>query len=145
MMATLRSRRGDAGRSAALVIRSLIVVLTLATAAIHATLGGPLFTANAIGYGALALAMVLPGPIGRIRWLVRIAMVVFTAITIGGWVLSGPRFNLAYVDKGIEVALIGLLALELWRDRDGRDVARKVRHAFERVAARSASRTEVSR
>jgi hypothetical protein len=80
-------------------MRAAIVGLTLATASIHATLGGTL---------------VLPGPLGRIRWLTRWALVGFTAVTIGGWLMFGARFDLAYLDKGIEVALIGLLLLESW-------------------------------
>ena len=41
-------------------LRTAIVGLTLATASIHATLGGALFTLNAIGYVVLATAMVAP-------------------------------------------------------------------------------------
>ena len=96
-------------------LRLILVALTLATAAIHASLGGTLFLANAVGYAALAGAMVLPGPVGQVRWLVRLALLGFTAATIGGWVLFGARFPLAYLDKAIEVALIGAVALELWR------------------------------
>jgi len=88
--------------------------LTLATAAIHASLGGTLFLMNAIGYTALAIALVVPGPIGRIRWLTRWALIGFTAVTIGGWLMFGARFDLAYLDKGIEIALIALLLLESW-------------------------------
>ena len=90
------------------------MTLTLVTAAIHASLGGTLFLLNAIGYTALALAMVLPGPFARIRWLVRYALIGFTAATIGGWLAFGARFDLAYLDKAIEVALIGLLLVESW-------------------------------
>jgi hypothetical protein len=97
-----------------IVMRAAIVGLTLATAAIHATLGGTLFLMNAVGYTALALALVLPGPLGRIRWLTRWALIGFTAVTVGGWLMFGARFDLAYLDKGIEVALIGLLLLESW-------------------------------
>ncbi len=35
-------------------------------------------------------------------------------MTIVGWLMFGARFDLAYLDKGIEVALIGLLLLESW-------------------------------
>ena len=97
-----------------LILRGSIVALTLATAAIHASLGGTLFMLNAIGYTALAAAMVLPGPLARVRWLVRYALIGFTAATIGGWVAFGARFDLAYVDKALEVALIGLLLIESW-------------------------------
>jgi hypothetical protein len=93
-------------------IRIGIVALTLATAQIHASLGGPMFTLNAIGYAVFALAMVLPGPIGRIRWLTRYALAGFAATTIVGWLAFGARFDLAYIDKAIEVALIGVLLIE---------------------------------
>jgi hypothetical protein len=95
-----------------ILLRVAVVGLTLATAAIHASLGGTLFLMNALGYTVLAIAMVLPGPFARIRWLTRYGLMAFTAATIGGWVMFGARFDLAYLDKGIEVALIGLLLAE---------------------------------
>ena len=98
----------------AVVLRLAVVALTLATAVIHARLGGLLFLANAVGYTVLAVAMVVPGPLARERWLVRLALIGFTAMTIVGWFLFGARFDLAYLDKAIEVALVGVLALELW-------------------------------
>lgn len=101
-------------RTSTLLLRLSIVGLTLATAAIHARLGGMLFLLNAIGYVGLAIAMVLPGPIGRVRWLVRYALIGFTATTVIAWAAFGARFDLAYIDKGIEVALIGLLLVESW-------------------------------
>ena len=109
-------------------LRATAVSLTLATAAIHACLGGMLFLANATGYAVLALALVLPGPVGRWRWLIRLALIGFTAATIGGWVAFGPRFGLAYLDKAIEIALIGVLLIEQWRSDGGpRGVARRIR------------------
>ena len=101
------------------VLRTIVVVLTLATAAIHASLGGLLFLADAAGYAVLALAMVSPGFPARWRWLVRLALIGFTAATILGWVAMGPRFGLAYVDKAIEVALIGVLLVEQWQADGG--------------------------
>jgi hypothetical protein len=102
-----------------LVLRTIVVLLTLATAAIHASLGGMMFMANAVGYSVLALAMVVPGPLARYRWLVRLALIGFAAVTIAGWVAFGARFDLAYLDKGIEVALIGILLVEQWRSDGG--------------------------
>jgi hypothetical protein len=106
--------RTDLGLGGAF-IRALVVSLTLATALIHASLGGMLFTANALAYPTLAVAMVVPGPIGRIRWLVRVGLIGFTAATIGGWLLFGARFPLAYLDKAIEVGLVAATTFELWR------------------------------
>lgn len=110
---SVRRRWADA------VLRTLIVGLTLATAAIHWSLGGLLFTLNALGYAALASAMVLPGPFGRIRWLVRLALLGFTTTTIVGWYLVGARFDLAYIDKAIELVLVVLVTIDLWRTDGG--------------------------
>jgi hypothetical protein len=95
-------------------LRIAIVALTLATAQLHLTLGGLMFTLNALGYATLAAAMVLPGPIGRLRWLTRYALIGFTAATILGWLAFGARFDLAYIDKAIEAVLIGLLLVDSW-------------------------------
>ena len=113
-MAVLTTQRHRGTQPFTVGMRAAIIGLTLATAAIHATLGGTLFLMNAVGYTALALALVLPGPLGRLRWLTRWALIGFTAVTVGGWLVFGARFDLAYLDKGIEVALIGLLLLESW-------------------------------
>jgi hypothetical protein len=118
------------------VLRSLVVALTLATAAIHASLGGLMFLANAVGYAILAVAMIVPGPMGRVRWIVRIALIGFAAATIGGWLLFGTRFPLAYLDKAIEVALIGVVGLELWLFDGGPiGIARRARRLIQRLAS----------
>lgn len=103
-------------------LRVIALSLTMATAAIHLTMGGLLFTLNAIGYATLALALVLPGPIAPIRWLVKLALLGFTLATIGGWLILGARFPLAYADKAIEVGLILILAADVWLT-DGGPVA----------------------
>ncbi len=103
----------------AAALRTVVVLMTLGTAAIHASLGGMLFTANALGYVVLAIAMVAPGPAARWRWLIRLALIAFAAATIGGWVAFGPRFGLAYLDKALEVALIGILLIEQWQSDGG--------------------------
>ena len=126
-----------AGRPRISTNRLVIVALTLATAAIHASLGGLLFTANAIGYTILAVAMIAPGPIGQVRWLVRLGLIGFTAATIGGWLLFGARFPLAYVDKAVEVVLIAVVAVELWRSDGGPvGVVRQARGLVARLAGR---------
>ncbi len=97
-------------------LRTAIVGLTLATASIHATLGGALFTLNAIGYVVLATAMVAPLVIAsRFRWIVRIALAGYAATTIVGWAIQGPFYTTAYVAKAIEVTLIVLLAIDFVR------------------------------
>jgi hypothetical protein len=113
-MAVLTTQRHRGSQPFIVVMRAAIVGLTLATAAIHASLGGTLFLMNAIGYTVLAIALVMPGPAARIRWLTRWALIGFTAVTVGGWLMFGARFDLAYLDKGIEIALIALVLLESW-------------------------------
>jgi hypothetical protein len=77
-----------------------------------------------------------PGPIGQVRWLVRLALLGFTAMTIGGWVLFGARFPLAYVDKAIEGGLVAVLAFEMWRTDGGPiGVARQARRLLGRLSA----------
>jgi hypothetical protein len=128
-------------RWTAVFLRATVVLLTLTTAAVHASLGGFLFTMNALGYAAFAVAMVLPGPFGRIRWLVRVALIGFTLATIGGWVLFGARFPLAYVDKGVEVALVVFLAIELWLFDGGPfGIAQRTRRLASAFAATVATR-----
>jgi hypothetical protein len=141
-MATLQMAARAHPHLASYVTRAAVVGLTLATGAIHASLGGVLFMANAVGYTALAVAMIVPGPIGQVRWLVRVALMGFTAMTIGGWLLFGARFPLAYIDKTIEVGLIAVLAFELWRsDGSPIGVARQARHLLARLAGLRIART----
>ena len=125
----------------AVTIRILILALTLATAWIHSTLGGALFTLNAFGYTALAIAMIAPGPIGRLRWLVRLALMAFASATVVGWLLFGAWFSLAYLDKGIELVLITLVAVEVCREDGGVAgiVQRLSRIAFAMLDAPAAS------
>jgi hypothetical protein len=92
-----------------------IILLSVATALIHLALGIPyllwMFVLNGIGYIVLAVALYLPQLKKQQRWI-RWALIVFTAITIAGWVVVGERNTIAYADKLIEVALIVLLILD---------------------------------
>jgi hypothetical protein len=106
-----------------IVLRLVIVGLTLTTGYIHSTLGGPLFTLNAIGYAVAAVAMVIPLAIAiRFRWLVRLGLIGYAATAIVAWYLTGPRYDIAYLAKAIEVALIGLLVIDFVR-HDGNPIA----------------------
>ena len=99
-----------------LAVRGAIVGLTLATGYIHLTLGGLLFTLNGIGYAFAAVALVVPiGLAVHFRWFVRLGLVGYVATSIVGWYLTGPRYDLAYLAKAIEIALIGLLLVEIVR------------------------------
>jgi hypothetical protein len=107
-----------------LAVRAAIVGLAIATGAIHLTLGGMLFTMNGLGYLVAAAAMVIPLAFAaRYRWLVRIGLVGYALATIVGWWLMGPRYSTAYLAKAIEVALIGLLLVEI-RAYDGNPIRR---------------------
>lgn len=118
-----------------IVLRMAIVGLTLATAYIHLTLGGLLFTLNATGYLAAAAAMVVPlAIVVPYRWLVRIGLAGYAATTIAGWVIDPIFYSTAYLAKGIEVALIALLAIEFAR-RDGNPIDR-IRHEIRSLLAR---------
>jgi hypothetical protein len=90
------------------------VAATLATAYIHYTLGGLLFLLNAMGYLALAVALVVPLTfVQRLRPLVLLGLGAYTSATIIGWLIMGPYFQLAYITKAIEVVLLGLIAAQL--------------------------------
>ncbi len=118
-----------------IVLRVAIVALTLATAYIHLTLGGALFTLNAIGYVVGAAAMVVPIAIAvRYRWLVRIGLAGYAATTIVGWVIEPIFYSTAYLAKAIEVVLIALLTIDFAR-RDGNPIER-IRELLRRLIAR---------
>ncbi len=103
-------------RPSDIVIRAVIVVLALSTAYIHSTLGGLLFTLNAMGYVTAAIAMVIPlGLAVRLRWVVRLGLIGYALTTIIGWAIQGPYFQTAYIAKAIEVALIVLVAVDFAR------------------------------
>jgi hypothetical protein len=96
-----------------------IVDLTLITAYIHLTLGGMLFTLNALGYAALASAIVataFPHPfLRRFAWLPRVGLAGYAAVTIVSYLVIGPYFSLGWVAKAVEVAILVLLAVDLMR------------------------------
>ena len=98
------------------------IVVALSTGYIHSTLGGVLFTLNAVGYLVAAVAMVIPLPLAiKYRWVVRLGLMGYAATTIIGWAIQGPYYSTAYLAKGIEVALIVLVAIDFVR-MDGNPV-----------------------
>jgi hypothetical protein len=108
---------------AGIALRFGIVALTLGTAYIHSTLGGLLFTLNSIGYVVAAIAMIAPITLAvRFRWVVRLGLMGYAATAIIGWAIMGPYYSTAFVAKGIEVALIILLAIDFLR-ADGNPVS----------------------
>ena len=111
---------GSTSRLGGLALTAAIVELTLTTAYIHLNLGGLLFTLNAAGYLALAVAVAVgafaPHPfIRRFSWLPRIGLAGYTLVTIGAYLVIGPYFYLGWVAKAIEVAILTLLAADVVR------------------------------
>ena len=71
-----------------------------------------------------ASPMVVPLAIAiRCRWLIRLGLIGYAATAIVAWYLTGPRYDVAYVAKAVEVALIALLAIEV-RAYDGNPLRR---------------------
>ena len=109
-------------RPSDVVVRGIVVALTLATAYIHATLGGPLFTLNAVGYLVAVVAVIVPLAVAvRFRWVVRIGLIGYAATAIAAWAVMGPYYTTAYIAKAVEVALIVTLAIDFAR-HDGNPV-----------------------
>ncbi|MEO7295460.1 MAG: hypothetical protein ABIZ57_04905 [Candidatus Limnocylindria bacterium] len=107
-------------RATGAVLTTTIFGLTLATAYIHATLGGLLFTLNALGYlglaGLVVIGAVSPvAVVERFSWFPRLALIGYTAMTIVGYLVIGPYFTLGFIAKGIEVALVALLVIDVVR------------------------------
>ena len=129
-MTTLRPTTG-----AGLLLRAGIVGLTIATGWIHLTLGSVPFTLNGLGYLVAAVAMVAPiGLAIHFRWFIRLGLIGYALAAIVGWYLMGPRYEVAYLAKAIEVGLIVLLAIEV-RAYDGNPARRLRRSASPSVRA----------
>jgi hypothetical protein len=134
--------RPAALRASDVIIRLGIVALALATGYIHSTLGGLLFTLNALGYLVAAVAMIVPLALAvRFRWVVRLGLIGYAATTILGWAIQGPFYSTAYLAKGIEVALIVLVAIDFARmDGNPVKVIRRELASFVALVSRRASR-----
>ncbi|HYK94721.1 MAG TPA: hypothetical protein VE011_02490 [Candidatus Dormibacteraeota bacterium] len=120
-------------RPPSVLLRAAIVALTVATGWIHLTLGSLLFTLNGLGYLVAAVAMVAPLALAiRFRWFIRLGLVAYAVMAIVGWYLTGPRYDVAYLAKAIEIGLIALLAIEI-RAYDGNPL-RHLRNTARRQA-----------
>jgi hypothetical protein len=107
---------GAASRLADAVLTLVTVELTIATAYIHLHLGGTLYTLNGLGYLGLAAAYVATAAVPilqRFGWLARIGLAGYAAFTIGAYLAIGPYFDLGWITKGIELAIVGLLFVDL--------------------------------
>jgi len=107
-------------RTAGVLLTAAIVGLTLATAYIHLSLGGLLFTLNGLGFVGLA-GLVVIGAVSQIdlvkrfSWFPRVALIGYAAMTIAGYLVMGPYISLGFIAKGIEVALIALVVIDVIR------------------------------
>ncbi len=115
MPATTPSR----SRWAALALTAATVELTLTTAYIHLSLGGVLFTLNAIGYAVLAVALPparSPTRSSRASAGCRAsAWPAFTARHDRRLPRHRPVLHLGWVAKAVEVAILTLLAADVVR------------------------------
>ncbi len=96
-------------------IRIAVALALVITAAIHVWLAIPtnliMFYVNAIGFVILAAFYVAPStfvPDFRVRQLIGL----WTSATILFWLIIGERTLLAYLDKIVELAVLGFLWLE---------------------------------
>ncbi len=79
-----------------------------------------LFLLNFIGEVVLVLLFWLsPRLLGRRRWLINVIMIIYAALTFIVWVMFGrPNpIGLGYLSKGIEIALIIALLVDIWMMR----------------------------
>lgn len=139
-MATTTYSSSSRRRHLVPAVRLVVTVLALATAWIHAWMGGTLFLLNAAGYVTLTVALLvpLPSPLRDARWLARLALLAFTMATIVGWALFGARFWLAYLDKAIELVLVVAVVLDIWLSDGGPDgIADQARRLGTRLGAGS--------
>ncbi len=100
------------------MVGGLIILLTLATAAIHISLLFPdvMFILNGLGFLSLAAAYFLPIPmfVQRRKW-VAWAYMGYTLLTILLWVAIGERSTLGIVTKLIEICLLVSLFIDYRR------------------------------
>ncbi len=101
-----------------------IVALAVTAGLIHLSLGSLIFTLNALGYFTLTAGLVLfevwknPWVI-RFRWAPRVGLIGYAAASIVAWLIVGGFYTLGYVTKVIEVTLIALLVIDLYRRYGG--------------------------
>jgi hypothetical protein len=58
----------------------------------------------------------------RLRWLPRVGLAGYALITIGAYLLMGPYIALGWIAKAIELAIVGLVAVDLLVERRARTI-----------------------
>ena len=131
---------GSAMRYIDVLLVTLMVILTLSTAYIHYWVGGMMLMLNALGYMGLVVLTIGSFVLLRRAFpIVLLMLAAYAAVTILGWLVMGPYFDVAYIAKGIEIVLIGTIALYLLRNRDDmKDSIAWARETFNRVTGRKA-------
>ena len=99
-------------RTSDIAVRAAIVALALATGYIHSTLGGLLFTLNAVGYAVAAIAIVVPLALAvRFRWVIRVGLMGYAATAILMWAIQGFAAYLPLMmPVAVRVSLLSALA-----------------------------------
>jgi hypothetical protein len=121
------------------MLRIVIVILAIADGILHLSLNvvlfrgnffgalpfpspfplplNQLFSLNFAGYVVLAVAFwYAPRFLGSRRWLLDVVFMMYTMLSIVGWVQIGmpnPE-GLGYLSKALEIALLAALALHAW-------------------------------
>ncbi len=101
------------------LLEILIAILAVVAGAIHLSLGGPMFTLNAIGYFGLAALLLIATFVDhplvvRFGWVPRAGLIAYALASIFAWFMMGGRYDLAYFTKALELVLIGLVAVDVW-------------------------------
>lgn len=117
-MSATTAPRASRARAATLTIG--IAALAVVAGAIHWSLGGLMFTLNALGYFALAAAFLVGATVAhplvvRFSWLPRVALICYAAFSIVAWMVLGGFYWLGYLTKALEVALMVLVIVDIYR------------------------------
>lgn len=102
------------------LLTAVAVTLTLITAYIHLSLGGFVFILNGLGYLGLATLVVVGAVVrhpivARYAWLPRVALAAYAGVTVVSYLVVGPYFALGWIAKGVELALMSVVAVDLIR------------------------------
>ena len=96
-----------------IALRVAVAALAVVNGYIHSTLGGTMFTLNAVGFVVLAVALVAPISLaGQARWLTRLAVAGYAVATATGWYLFGARYDVGYISFALDLTIFALVAID---------------------------------